>query len=252
VARFRMALLIALCSVAIGALLPALPGVAQEAGDPDTVTVEARRTVDVEPDIGIVTLGVRASGSTAREATDELTDRTRSVINALKAAGFTDEEIDTTNVTLDRRCVQFCRNRNENDPDPVIGYVGSAGVRVETAALDRLGEVIDIGIDAGATGIRNVSFDVADNSEAVKEALRQAMLFAQDKAQTLAETGGRTLGRALIIVEGNSRPPERFVVGDAALAGYTSGSGSSGDNPFPIEPPTLSASARIEVTFELI
>lgn len=250
--RSRIALLVALASLFVGALMPALPGSAQEAGDQDTVTVEARRVVDVEPDIGEVTLGVRASGDTAREATDELTVRTRSVINALKGAGFTEDEIDTVNVNLDRRCLRFCRNRDDNDRDPVIGYVGSAGVRVRTMQLDRLGEIIDIGIDAGATGIRNVSFDVADKSEAIKQALREAMLFAQEKAQTLAETGGRTLGRALIILEGNTRAPREFTFSSAALAGFASGGGTSSDNPFPIEPPTLDASARVEVTFQLL
>jgi uncharacterized protein YggE len=230
---------------------------AQEAGSPDTVTVEARREVDVEPDIGQVTLGVRSTGSTAEEATDELTERARAVIAALEGAGFTDDEIDTVNVSLDRRCVRFCRNRDDDSPPRVIGYVGSTGVRVETNQIDRLGEVIDVGIEAGATGVRGVSFDVEDKSAAVKEALRQAMLLARDKATTLAETGGRTLGRALVILEGNSQLPRRFDVPHSKVVAFRSGDASSGgtaggSNPFPIEPPTLSATARIEVTFELI
>lgn len=249
--RTRTAALAATAAVALGALWGPAPGLAQEAGDPDTVTVSARESVDVEPDIGRVTLSVRSEGDTAQEASDLLTDRARDVIDALEAAGFTDDEIDTVNVNLDRRCLRYCRRDARRDP--IVGYVGSAGVRVETGELDRLGEVIDIGIDAGASGINGVSFDVEDDSAAVNEALRQAMLFAQEKATTLAETGNRTLGRALIIIEGNSSAPRRFDVSRAALAGFTSGGGSSsgGSNPFPIEPPTLSASARVQVTFQL-
>lgn len=251
--RVRAIVGLAIGGLLIGAFMGPAAVTAQEAGSPDTVTVEARREVDVEPDIGQVTLGVRAKAPTAEEASDELTARASRVIDALKAEGFTEDEIDTVNVNLDRRCVRFC-TRRDDDPDPVIGYVGSAGIRVETLQIDRLGEVIDIGVTAGATGVRGVSFDVSDRSDAVNEALRQAMLLAQEKATILAETGGRTLGRALVILEGNSRPPQRFEV-EAAYGSLAakSGGGTSdgGSNPFPIEPPTLSASARVEVTFQL-
>lgn len=207
--RVVLVLAVATASATLGALFGPVAGSAQEtSGPPDTVTVEAKRRVDVEPDIGIVTLGIRAEGPTARAATDELTGKARAVIQALKGIGFTDEEISTVDVELDRRCLQFCRSEER---DPVIGFVGTAGVRVETNQIDRLGEVIDVGIDAGANRIRGVAFDVADKAEAEKEALRRAMLLAIDKAQVLAETGGRTRGRALVIEEGNTRAPERFV-----------------------------------------
>lgn len=261
--RARMGALIAAGGLIVGALLGPTSVTAQEAGTKDTVTVEARREVDVEPDIGRVVLGVRAKGLTAEEATERLTNRARRVLDALTAAGFTDEELSTQSVNLDRRCLRLCRDPNPNDeerPTPVFGYVGSAGIEIETRRLDAIGDAIDVGVRAGATGIRSVSFDVEDRSEAVKEALRQAMVLATDKARVLAETGNRTLGRALIIIEGNAREPRAFFVDDDALAaravlpGTAGGGGSAGggSNPFPIEPPTLSASARVEVTFELL
>lgn len=232
----------------LGMMFAPVAGVAQEAGTTDTVTVGGRRKVDVEPDLAIVSLGVRSRAATAEEASDELAARARSVIAALEGLGFTDEEIDTVDIQLDRRCISRCRSK---DVEPVIGFVGSAGVRVTTAAIDRVGEVIDTGIEAGATSIRNVAFDVGDKSEAEKEALRQAFQFAREKAEVLAEAGGRTLGRALVIEEGRTEAPEAFFVSDEAL-GFAAGSAGSADNPFPIEPPTLKASARVTVTFELL
>lgn len=224
----------------------------------DTVTVEAKREVDIEPDIGTVSLGVRVHALTADRATERLTNRTRRVISAIEGAGFTDEELETYGVELQRVCLDRCRDPNPRDrhiPEPVLGYRGSAGVRVETAQLNRLGEVIDAGIGAGANAIRGISFDVEDKSEAVKEALRQAMQLATDKARILAETGGRQLGPAIVITEGNTRSPVAYDVAPRALA-TTAGSASTGggdqSNPFPIEPPTLSASARVTATFELL
>jgi uncharacterized protein len=230
----------------------------QQPTQTDTVTVAASREVDIEPDLGSVALGVVAHAKEAQTAADKLTNRARRVIQAIKSLGFTDDEIDTFDVQLDRTCLSQCRDPNPEDkkvPRPVLGYRGSAGVRVETERLDALGRIIDAGVQAGATRVRGVSFDVKDRAEAVKEALRQAMLFATDKARILAETGGRQLGRALVIEEGRTQAPERFDATQefrtASAAGTAGGSGG-GTNPFPIEPPTLSASARVTVTFELI
>ena len=253
---------ISLASLLAGAILAPVGAGAQEddARQTDTVTVAARREVDVEPDVGTISLGVRVHAPSAERATERLSARTKRVINAIEGVGFTDEEIETYGVQLQRVCLDRCRDPNPKDnkiPEPVLGYRGSAGVRIETEQLGRMGEVIDAGIGAGANSIRGISFDVKDRSAAVNEALRQAMQLATDKARILAETGGRQLGPAIIITEGNTRAPELYEVPQAdvaarSIAGGSSGSGGSGGGtPFPIEPPTLSASARVTATFEL-
>ncbi len=192
---------LAFTATCIGALFaPSVVG-AQEDGQTqtqDTVTVEAKREVDIEPDLGTIALGVRVHAPTAERATDRLSNRAGRVIDAIKAAGFTDDEIDTYGIELQRVCLDKCRDPNPKDdkvPTPVLGYRGSAGIRVETKDLDRIGRVIDVGIGAGANSIRGIFFEVEDKSAAVQEALRQAMVFATNKARILAETGGRQLAR---------------------------------------------------------
>lgn len=247
--RFLRAGVAGLAALLIGALMAPVGSTAQEAGDKDTVTVEARRTVDIEPDIGRITFGIRSKDASAEGAMATLTEKTVAVHDALGTAGFTEEELSTAGVNLRRTCISRCRDRDRDND--VRGYKATTGVRLETKALDRLGEAIDIAVGAGATSIRNLVFDVEDDDAAVQEALTQAMNFARSKAQTLAEAGDRTLGRALIIIEGNSRTPSPYAF-DAAAISASVGSGSGGGQAFPIDPPTLDASARIEVTFELI
>ena len=253
--RINRIITAALVGAAIAAV-PLAPAGAQEEARINTVTVEARRTIDVEPDLGILTLGVSSKGLTAQSASDRLTERARSVLGALRGAGFTDAELSTVDVNLYRDCLKNCRDRNREDnfrPEPVIGYRASAGVRVETNRLNKLGEAIDVGVAAGATSIRGLRYDKEDKAEAVNEALRQAMVVAVDKARILAETGGRQLGPAIIITEGRTQAPLAYSEDSDALAGYIGApQGAPTPNPFPIEPPTLSASARIVVTFELI
>lgn len=241
------------------ALLAPLPAAAQD-DEPliNTVTVAAFKEVDIAPDIGAVSFGVTTHARKAEGAIDKLSTRTDRVIQAIKNLGFTGDEIDTFNVELQRTCLDRCRDPDPKDdfiPEPVLGYRGAAGVRVETSQLQRLGEVIDAGIVAGANRVRGISFDVEDRSAAVQEALRQAMVFATDKARILAQTGGRTLGPAILISEGRTRAPELHSVSAAAgvLPARKAGRRAPRPaNPFPIEPPTLSASARVTVTFTLI
>ena len=235
-------------ATAIGMLFMPATGAAQDAATTDTVTVGARRTVDVEPDRGIVTLQVRSRAVTAEAAANELSRRARRVVAALESEEFADEEIDTVDISLYRRCVQGCRGR---DSEPVYRFVGSAGVRLRTSDIEGLNEAIDVGIEGGATGVRQVSFDVEDKAEAEKQALRRAFAFAEEKAQVLADASGRTVGRVLVIEEGNTRAPEEyFFDGDFAEATAADGGGESAAA-FPIEPPTLQASGQVTVTFQL-
>jgi uncharacterized protein YggE len=81
------------------------------------------------------------------------------------------------------------------------------------------------------------------------------MVFATDKARILAETGGRSLGPAILISEGRTEAPMAYRSSAAAgmiVSDATAGRPRRPANPFPIEPPTLSASARVQVTFSLI
>jgi len=242
------------CGVLIVAGL-ALPASAQEALN--TVTVAASKDVDIEADIGRATFGVRTKDVSARQATSELSRLTQSVLDALRDAGFTNAELSTENVRLYRACIRRCVDPNPRDnvePDRVMGYVGSATVRLETSRLDRLGAAVDAAVSGGAKSIRGISYDVEDKDEAVLEALRQAMQFARAKAEVIAQEAGRELGPAVIVEEGRTSAPEQYALADRAFAStVVSGAGGAANViPFPVEPPTLKASARVTVTWELL
>ncbi len=222
---------------AIGMVFGPTFGATQTDDLQETVTVSATNVIEVPPELAEVTLSIRVAGATAEAVGDELAARTNRVVDAMKDAGFTENQLSVGNVSIRQR-----RDRDGN----VIGFVGRTAVSVETEDLDALGSIIDIGLGAGATGVRGVKFDVKDNSDAIKEALRRAMNFATEKARVLAETAGRQLGRALVIREGGTSEP-RPQVFDAAVAGRVGG----GTRAFPFIPPDLTVRARIEATFAL-
>lgn len=244
---------VAVACLAMLSAIVVLPGVAM-AADPDTITVSATGTVDVKADVGTVIFGISSRARTAADATSKLSRRTRRVLRALKAAALSGDEISSEEVSLQRVCLRDCRDPYPNDGKdvkPVLGYAGSAGLRYESSHLKNIGHIIDVGVEAGATSIRRIFFDVKDKSAAVLDALSKAMDLAIAKATTLAEAAGRTLGPASIILEGRTIQPRAYYFsGDAAYASVQS-AGVSAPNPFPIKPPTLSASGHIQVTFLL-
>lgn len=227
----------------VALLLPAT-GQAQEAGGVDytnTVTVASGATVELEADVATVTFGVRAGNVDASQATRTVASKTESVISALRGVGVTDEELTVGGVTLNRRT-----DRQGN----FIRYVASVLVKVKTTRLDRLGEIIDAAVVGGASSIRGLKYDVQDRSGAVDQALREAMAFARAKATALAESENRQVGRAIVISEYDSRPPRAVAFDTSARSG--GGSDAIAASVVPLVPPTLQATARITVTFELI
>jgi uncharacterized protein YggE len=60
--------------------------------------------------------------------------------------------------------------------------------------LDKLGDLLDTVVKAGANSINSIQFDVADKTAAMKEARAAAVKNAQEQAQELAVAAGVTLG----------------------------------------------------------
>src|SRR5262249_60579580 len=73
------------------------------------------------------------------------------------------------------------------------GYVAINTIEARVDALDRLGEVLDAVVTAGATSIGNVRFDVRDRTKHEREAVRLAVQDARGRAEAAAAGAGRTI-----------------------------------------------------------
>lgn len=235
--------LVSMVLVMAAALVPATAQ-AQEAGVDytNTVTVASGATVELEADVATITFGVRSASKDAAEATRGLAVKTQSVVDALMAAGVTQEELTVGSVRLGRRT-----DRRGN----FLRYVASSQVKVKTDRLNALGGIIEAAVTGGASSIGRLSYDVKDRSAAVDQALREAMVFARAKATALAEAENRSVGPAIVISEYDSRPP-RSVSYDGDEGASSGGLDAIAGAIVPLIPPTLEARARITVTFALI
>ncbi len=197
-----------------------------------TINVTGTGTVSAAPDMARVIVAVETRSDTATEALKENTSRMRKVLDAIRAAQIPPKDIQTVSFTIspvterkpDRRIIRYYHVQNS--------------VRVTVRNLDRLGELLDAVVGAGANRVSSIQFDVSKRRELEDEARRKAVQDARRKAELLAEAAGVRVGPVLRITEGAIPEPGPIVM-RAQLAAA----------PVPIQPGQLEITARVSVVF---
>jgi uncharacterized protein YggE len=245
---------ITLVGLAIALLLPlgmagfwlwdqaASPAAAQDAAysPAQTITVVGQGSARIKPDIARVSVGVETSGETIGEAVAENDAMMAAVLAALKAAGIDEKDVQTTNysISLDRYPEPMPSvEPATGQPQPVYRVSNMANVIVRD--LDKVGDVLDAVVEAGANNIWGISFDLEDPSAAQAEARADAIADAGARAEALAELSGVKLGPVMSISE---------VVGSVPFQGAVTmeramGSGGS------ISPGELEVSYQVQVAY---
>jgi uncharacterized protein YggE len=117
-------------------------------------------------------------------------------------------------------------------------------VYVTIRDLDKLGELLDIVIAAGANTVNSVQFDVADKDEALKTARADAVKDAREKAQELADAAGVKLGDVQTISFFDN-------VAYPVFDGKGGGGGVAAEAAVPIQPGQLTFTVTVNVTYEI-
>jgi uncharacterized protein YggE len=99
------------------------------------------------------------------------------------------------------------------------GYTASNSVEVRVDDLTTLGALMDAAVQAGATGVSAVRFDLRDRAAAEREALRLAVADARARADAAAAGAGtRVVGIVKIEESGAARPPTPMPMMRMAMA----------------------------------
>ncbi|QLK24890.1 SIMPL domain-containing protein [Natrinema zhouii] len=199
------------------------------------ITVSASGEVEAEPDQAVVSVGVEASG----ESADAVTEALSSGADGLRAA-FDDLGIPEENVEEGQYRVYPARGRNAD------GFEGRHSFRVTVTEVDRVGEVIDAAVEAGADDVGHVSFTVTEEtrSELRKDAIDAALSNADDEASHIADNREVELEGTTAVTTGDvqvhSVRRETAATDDAA---------SGGAPPTEIDAEPVSVSASVTVTY---
>jgi uncharacterized protein YggE len=207
-----------------------------------TLNVTGTGQVYLTPDIAYIYVGVHTERPTAAEAVSVNKSQTQQVIDSLTGAGVDAKDIRTTNFSI------WPNTQYDPQTGQQIGttYAVDNNVYVTVRKLDALGDLLDSTIQAGANSINSIQFDVADKTQALKDARTAAVKNAEAQAEELATAAGVQLGEVQSIGFFDSGPQPYL---DAF--GKGGGGGAAEAAAVPIQPGQLTLTVTVSMSYEI-
>lgn len=197
----------------LAAVLPARTQT-PEAPPQARIIVIGEGSVSVSPDRAQIRSGVTTRAKTAKEAVDANTKTMSAVVAALADAGIEQKDIQTVRFSVEP---VYASTEPKTEPK-LTGYSVSNQVRATVTHLDKLGDILDRLVTAGATDIGNIAFLVSDSAKHLDQAREEAVADAKRRAALYASAAGMGLGRVVWITEDSSYAPPILFSGLARTA----------------------------------
>jgi uncharacterized protein YggE len=211
---------------------------AEESNKNSVITVTGTGQMDVEPDVGMINIGVRSQGATVIDAIAINNQKANAIQSSLTEKGVAEEDIQTSNFNV------YQQSDYDYQGNPVSTYYSVENtVYVTVRHLDNLGDVLDAVARSGANNIYGVNFDVEDKSAAQTAARELAVQSAQAQAKELAEAAGVELGEMVSI----TTPP----TASTPFYGYGIGGGGGMAESVPISTGMIPIIAQVEITYTI-
>jgi len=194
--------------------------------------------VSIDPDIAYLTVGVTVERDKAADAMADNNELMAAVLEAIKATGLAEEDIKTSRLNLEVVYDYSGSNR------VLKGYAARNSLALTIRDLEKIADVIDATVEAGATDISNLYFDKENRDEAYDQALALAVERATTKVNVLAKAAGvdaelfpRTISEGGVQIY---YPAARDMAMEEAAAGV------------PIVPGQIEITANVSVEFSTV
>ena len=223
-------------AVSAAMLICAWPAVAQPPSSQLSAIVTSGEAVVRRPaDQAFVTAAVESRSKNPRDAGRESANVMTSVRRRLTDARIPNDAVRTVGYDIQQEFDFVNGRRNPRD------YVARNTIEIRVDAIDRTGEIIDAVVQAGATSVAGVRFDLKDMAGTQREAVRLAVLDARARADAAAAGAGTTIDRVLRIedVRESSPGPRPMMLFEKA---------ADAQAPTPIESGLIEVRARVVLT----
>jgi hypothetical protein len=192
--------------IAVMLAIVAVPAAAQEpsAANLRTIVTTGQAIVRRAPDRAYVVAAVESRARAPRDAQAQNAKSMAAVQARILDMGIAKDALRTTGYTIQQE-FDFANGRRVPR-----GYVARNAVEVRVDALERLGDLLDAVVEAGATNVGGVRFDLRDRAGAEREALRQAVADARARADAAAAAVGLTIERVIRIEDAPRAAPRPF------------------------------------------
>ena len=207
---------LAAAGLLFAAPLGAGAALAQEPAQP-AISVSAMGDATLVPDMATVSLSVVSEADETATALADNSAAMQKVIDALKASGIAEADIQTSDFSLSPKYRQV-KDDDGAMSSEISGYQVRNGLNVKVRDLAKLGSVLDEAVKLGVNNGGGITFSNSDPSAAEDEARREAVSNALAKAETLSEAAGVSLGDILSISEQSSMPQPVMFRADMMMA----------------------------------
>lgn len=197
------------------------------------VTGEGESTV--APDMALLSLAVMREAKTAREALDANNAAMKEVIDAMKAAGIADRDLQTAGVQINPR-YEYPTKQDGTQEARLVAYQVTNTLNVRVRDISKAGEVLDKSVTLGVNQGGGVTFTNDNPTAAREEARKKAVADAMAKARTLSEAAGVELGKVMEISETSyTQPPIPMAKTFAREAAVQSAPMEAGENSYRVQ-----------------
>ena len=222
----------------------------QASGPASGIWVTGQASVNVEPDLVLLTIGVETMAETVAEARAEAAGSMDAIIQSVKAHGLEDSDVQTRsfNIWPQYEYPEEMSGDVRTRRQVLVGYTVSNTAIAKIRDVDAVGTIIDDVAEAGgdATRINGISFNVEDPKPFMAQLREDAVQDATAKAEHLASLADVNLGDLVFIGEvGASTPVARGFAEEAFMAMATSSS------PTPISGGELQLNMNVQVVFSI-
>lgn len=162
------------------------------AAEPNTIAVSGMAEQEVAPDMAYIDVGINVRADDAETARTQEAQIASQIRRALLGLAITDNDLQNTSYYLYQEY-----KVDRNGVRTADKYVLDSSIKVTVKDLDKLSQVIDNVVEAGATNISNITYALSTQNIIQRQLLATAVENARDKAAVVANAGSRTLGNML-------------------------------------------------------
>lgn len=165
--------------------------------DGTLLSVSASADASRVPDVATISAGVVTQAVDGNAAMRQNAEQMAKVMDAIKAAGIADKDIQTSGINLSPQYRYV-----ENEAPKITGFQASNTVNLKVRDIAKLGKVLDALAAQGSNQINGPSFEIDQPEPVYDEARMAALKKAQARAETYAKSLGLRVRRIVSISEG--------------------------------------------------
>jgi len=222
-------------------------GLVSPSDNTQTASLSAQGRAFAAPDTARFTFSIVSRGSTADAVQQANTPKVEAVVNYLKEAGVSAEDIKTVSYNLNPQY-----RYSEAEGQVLTGYELRETIQVRSKDLKGIGSLVSGAVISGATEVSGVEIFIDDPDAVREQARKEAIAKVDEKKDEMERDLGVKFGRVINVSEsdGGYVPPMPYYA-----EGIAFGRGGAGDvavaQEAGIEPGSQEVVVTVVVTYQL-